>query len=76
MGDRGLGGRQPDPHGSLQRQPIPWTIRVTAPNPDTDIDPGTGLATQTVTATFDTSFATEKFFKAKIDFPISEVQEE
>ena len=31
-----------------------------------------GSVTQTVTVTFDTSFATEKFFKAAIEFPQSE----
>ena len=36
---------------------------------DSTTAPASGSVTQTVTATFDTSFATEKFFKAAIEFP-------
>ena len=40
------------------------------------IDPGTGLATQTVTATFDTGLVSEKFFKASIEFAIPKEPED
>ena len=38
-------------------------------DPSFSIAPTTELVIQTVTATFDTSFVTEKFFKAAIEFP-------
>ena len=42
-------------------------------NDDTTFDTkADGLITQTVTATFDSSFITANFFKAKIEFPIPE----
>ena len=41
-----------------------------------DTLPASGLVTQTVTATFDASLVSEKFFKAKIEFPRSDEPDE